>query len=197
MTAPRFRTQVAWLDEPDPASTPDNPDPKLDVSQWWKTLVSQGGQNKRDWREIRMKSTLKLPEPGTAPPAPAEETFADRLAVEAMQTEQQRDDLRSELALMRKENDNLRAELEAAQSAAVVAKGTLEKELTAQKTEVARLKTQLEEAGAGSDAGGGALLYFLIALVVVLLGLVGNLMLTADSAAGAGPPTQPAATDPD
>lgn len=169
---------MAWLDEPEPSPTADNPDAKLDVSEWWKTLVSQGGQNKRDWREIRMKSTLKLPEPGTVLAAPVQETFADKLAVEAMQTEHERDDMRSELALMRKENDNLRSELEAARRAEVVAKATLEKELTAQKTEVARLKSALQ-AAAGSDEGGGALLYFLVALVIVLLGLLGNFMLAA------------------
>ena len=86
-----FVWQVAWLDEPDPSPTPENPDPKLDASQvlsplscclsaclcpshvpvslslshqWWKDLTARGGMNKRDWREIRMKSTLKLPEPG-------------------------------------------------------------------------------------------------------------------------------------
>ena len=161
------------MDEPEPTPTADNKEAKLDVSEWWKTLVSAGGQNKRDWREIRMKSTLKLPEPGTVLAAPVQETFADKLAVEAMQTEHERDDMRSELALMRKENDNLRSELEVARRAEVVAKATLEKELTAQKTEVARLKSALQ-AASGSDEGGGALLYFLIALVIVLLGLLGN-----------------------
>ena len=188
--------QVAWLDEPEPTPTPENPDAKLDVSQWWKTLVSQGGQNKRDWKEIRMKSTLKLPEPGTVQAVPVQETFADKLAVEAMQTEHERDDMKSELAIMRKENENLRSELKEAQRAEVVTKSALEKELMAQKKEVARLTAQLQARSGGGDEGGGPVLYVLVALVLVLLGVVGNLVMAAplsgDPQAAAG-----AATDAD
>lgn len=172
--------QVAWLDEPEPTPTPENPDAKLDVSQWWKTLAARGGMNKVDWREIRMKSTIKLPAPGAAPASPPQqETFADQLAVEAAEAETERDGMKSDLALMRKENDNLRSELKEAQRAEVVARANLEKELVAHKTEVARLQAQIQASGGGVDADGGALLYLLIALVVLLLGVIGYLVMPA------------------
>ena len=50
----------------------------------------------------------------------------------------------------------------------MVARANLEKELVAHKTEVARLQAQIQASGGGVDADGGALLYLLIALVVLL-----------------------------
>jgi hypothetical protein len=171
---------VAWMDDPDPG---------LDVSDWWRQLAEKGGMNKRDWKEIRMKSTLVLPAPGSAPAAPTQETYADKLAVEAMEAENERDTMADELATARKESANLRSELDALRSggsADVVAKAKLEKELTATKTELARLQAQLASgAGGGGDGGGGTVMYFLIALVVLLLGVVGSLMMAAPQAAAA------------
>ena len=94
----------------------------------------------------------------------------------------------------------------------VLAKAALEKELTVQKTEVDRLKSQLQTRNNGGDSEGGsvwlpgsaclpvcvshrslslclsgsALLYFLIALVVVLLGLLANTLLVNPSPAAVG-----------
>lgn len=70
---------MAWLDDQGVE----------DVSEWWRKLAASGGQNKKDWKEIRMKSTLHLPKPGEAPAPETQGTYADELAGEAMEAENQ------------------------------------------------------------------------------------------------------------
>ena len=133
-----------------------------------------------------MKSTLKLPAPGTIPAvvAPSQETYEDKLATETIQTERKHDDLETELARLRKDNDNLQSELQLARGNETAAKSKLERELTAHKTEVATLKAQLEAASSGAGAESSVLLYVLVALIMVLLGVIGSLMTGGSGAVG-------------
>ena len=195
----KFLVQVAWLDDPavddvsewvrghrslraQPSvvvcaigSALSLPDPRR---HWqWKRLADSGGQSKRDWKEIRMKSTISITGgpsaavPGESKQMPVAVPVADDVASAG------------EVAELKARNQQLQRDLDAAlASDDSSAKAEFLREKSALQKENQQLRQQLEAAGQEGGGDGGTVQSVLIALVVLLLGMVAKLLMDATPA---------------